>query len=216
MNSAPTGVRADGSSTLRCSPVRWSGYSIERERQWQRDCQRRRRCRCRWHRHTVQHRAAAVHRSDDQRCTGGGARRGPLGSVADPRLGGHLSTSAPQTVTVTNTGNAPLVVTGVTVTDPQFVVTNGCTTVAPTSTCNINVAFAPTSIGATTATLNIASQCCGIAGECCSERNRNSASGGHIAGIAGLRLGDERNQRPRRPSRSATPATPRSPLRASA
>ena len=78
-----------------------------------------------------------------------------LGSVAT------LSTSAAQTVTVTNTGNAPLVVTGVTTSDPQFVVTNGCTTVAPTSTCSINVAFAPTSIGAKTATLNIASNAAG-------------------------------------------------------
>ena len=78
-----------------------------------------------------------------------------LGSVAT------LTTSAAQTVTVTNTGNAPLVVTGVTTSDPQFVVTNGCTTVAPTSTCNINVAFAPTSIGAKTATLNIASNAAG-------------------------------------------------------
>jgi hypothetical protein len=66
------------------------------------------------------------------------------------------TTTAVQTVTVGNNGNAPLTVSGATASDAQFVVTNHCTTpVAPGGTCTIDVAFAPTGNGSVTATLSI-------------------------------------------------------------
>ena len=69
-------------------------------------------------------------------------------------------TVSPNTaVTVTNTGTANLVVTGVTRTGTnpgQFQHTNGCATVVPGASCTVNVRFAPTTTGLKTATLNIA------------------------------------------------------------
>ena len=70
--------------------------------------------------------------------------------------------SAPQTVTVTNTGLGQLVVTGLAFagTDPQdYVVTsNGCLgQIAPTVSCTIGVSFAPQEQGPSSATLQIAS-----------------------------------------------------------
>jgi len=67
-------------------------------------------------------------------------------------------------VVVTNSGNAPLTVTGATIaTGTGFsVANNGCTTVAPAGTCTIQVAFAPgTSTAVRTATLNIAHDAAG-------------------------------------------------------
>ena len=70
--------------------------------------------------------------------------------------------SAPQTVTVTNTGLAPLVVTGLTFagTDPQdyLITSNGCLgPIAAGASCTVGVAFAPQEQGASSATLQIAS-----------------------------------------------------------
>jgi hypothetical protein len=70
-------------------------------------------------------------------------------------------TSAPVTVTVTNTGDANLVVSGVAfggANPTQFVLgTNTCAplpvTLAPAATCTISVAFRPTTTGPKTATL---------------------------------------------------------------
>jgi hypothetical protein len=70
------------------------------------------------------------------------------------------TTSAAQVVTVVNTGNANLVVSGVTFTgaDPtSFAPTTTCTTVAPGGACTVSVRFAPTTAGAKAATLNITS-----------------------------------------------------------
>jgi hypothetical protein len=73
------------------------------------------------------------------------------------------STVSPaQTVTVTNHGGAPLVVTGVTFagTDPQdyLITTNGCLgPVAVDASCPIGVSFAPQEQGASTSSLQIAS-----------------------------------------------------------
>jgi hypothetical protein len=70
------------------------------------------------------------------------------------------TTSAAQVVTVTNTGDAPLNVTGATLSIPggdQFTIpSNGCTVVAPGTSCALTVAFRPTSAGAKTANLVIA------------------------------------------------------------
>ncbi len=67
--------------------------------------------------------------------------------------------SAPQPVTVTNTGSAALPITSITLTGKnlsQFSQTNNCgASVAVGSPCKINVVFAPTSVLAKTATLNV-------------------------------------------------------------
>jgi hypothetical protein len=71
------------------------------------------------------------------------------------------TTSAPQSVTVTNFGTAPGTVTGMSVTGAEaadFVVSqNTCTApLAPQASCTANVAFAPTAAGDRAATLSIA------------------------------------------------------------
>ena len=70
------------------------------------------------------------------------------------------TTSAPQAITVTDTGTLPLVVSGVTVTGTDaalFTATPaaGCASVAPASSCTVNVTFAPTTAGAKVATVTI-------------------------------------------------------------
>ena len=61
------------------------------------------------------------------------------------------TTSASQDVTVTNTGQSDLIVSGATLggTDPTLftISANTCTTVAAGGTCTISVAFAPTAAG---------------------------------------------------------------------
>ena len=70
------------------------------------------------------------------------------------------TTSTSQDVTVTNTGQADLTVTGATLggTDSgQFTITgNTCTTVVAAGTCTISVAFAPTAAAPASATLDVA------------------------------------------------------------
>lgn len=71
-----------------------------------------------------------------------------------------LSTSAAQTVTVSNTGGAPLGVTSVSFTGlnpADFLVkTNNCSSVPANSSCTITVAFRPTALGPRSAALTIA------------------------------------------------------------
>ena len=72
------------------------------------------------------------------------------------------TSSSPQTVTVTNSGTAPLNVGGVTVngSNPSdFSQTNTCTSgaIAPNDSCTINVTFTPSAINTRSASLNIAS-----------------------------------------------------------
>ncbi len=71
------------------------------------------------------------------------------------------TTSATQSITVNNTGTANLVVSGVSVTDPAFSATTACGSVAPGRSCTVNVAFKPTTIGAKSATVNIAHNAAG-------------------------------------------------------
>ncbi|SNT41418.1 Abnormal spindle-like microcephaly-assoc'd, ASPM-SPD-2-Hydin [Granulicella rosea] len=69
------------------------------------------------------------------------------------------ATSAAQVVTVTNTGTAPLVVSGVTLSGANassFAETNTCSNVAAGSTCTVSVTFSPASAGALAATLSLA------------------------------------------------------------
>jgi hypothetical protein len=70
------------------------------------------------------------------------------------------TTSAPLTITVTNTGNSTLTVSAVNITGANaadFKETNTCTTggVAPQSTCAINVTFTPSISGTENATVSI-------------------------------------------------------------
>lgn len=66
------------------------------------------------------------------------------------------STSAAQTITLTNSGNSPLTITGIAVSGP-FAQKNTCTAnaIAPTATCAISVTFSPTAGGALTGTLTL-------------------------------------------------------------
>jgi hypothetical protein len=67
------------------------------------------------------------------------------------------TTSAPQTVTLTNTGSSPLNVTSVTVT-AGFAQTNTCSApIAGNGTCTISVTFTPSGAASTTGTLTIQS-----------------------------------------------------------
>jgi len=68
--------------------------------------------------------------------------------------------SSPRTVTVTNTGNAPLTISNVEVTS-GFSQTNDCTTVAAGSSCTITATFTPTLRGAQTGTITVASNASG-------------------------------------------------------
>jgi hypothetical protein len=68
------------------------------------------------------------------------------------------TTSAPQTMTLTNTGNTNLTVSNVTIIGPNsgdFAETNNCTTVVPQSTCSIIVTFTPSINGAESADVSI-------------------------------------------------------------
>jgi FtsP/CotA-like multicopper oxidase with cupredoxin domain len=70
-----------------------------------------------------------------------------------------LTTSTPQTVTLSNTGGAPLGVLSITFTGTNpadFLQTNNCgATVAANSSCTITVSFRPTALGARSAALTI-------------------------------------------------------------
>lgn len=87
----------------------------------------------------------------------------PVASVAPASLtfpaAGLGVTSAAQTVTVTNAGNADLTVTGATITGAaavDFAATNGCLAAVPQGTsCDVTVTFTPTTGGARAASLAI-------------------------------------------------------------
>jgi hypothetical protein len=68
------------------------------------------------------------------------------------------TTSAPQIMTLTNTGNTNLTVSNVAITGPNsgdFAQTNNCVTVSPQGTCSITVTFTPSISGAETADVSI-------------------------------------------------------------
>jgi hypothetical protein len=92
-------------------------------------------------------------------------------------------TSAAQTVTLTNTGNANLAITslGTTGADPSdFAVTNTCgSSVAAGGTCTISVTFTPVAVGTRTASVTIADNAGG-------SPQTVSLSGSSVGPIAGL------------------------------
>ena len=68
------------------------------------------------------------------------------------------TTSAPQTVTLTNTGNETLSVSGVSLTgtnSKDFAETNNCGQLTPNTTCTISVTFTPSISGTETANVSI-------------------------------------------------------------
>jgi hypothetical protein len=74
------------------------------------------------------------------------------------------SASSSQSVTLTNTGNASLTVSGIAITG-DFTQANNCGSVlSPNSTCSINVIFTPTVAGVRTGTLTITDNTGSVAG----------------------------------------------------
>ena len=70
--------------------------------------------------------------------------------------------SAPQTVTLTNSGSGPLTISSVTVTGSGFAQTNTCgSTVAAGSTCAISVTFTPASSATSSGVLSVADNATG-------------------------------------------------------
>ena len=68
------------------------------------------------------------------------------------------TTTAPQILTLTNTGNTTLNVSAVNITGPNaadFAQTSNCGTVAPQSTCPISVTFTPSIVGTETANVSL-------------------------------------------------------------
>jgi hypothetical protein len=83
----------------------------------------------------------------------------PNGLMFGPQVVG--TTSAPQTINVTNSGNFVVTFTNVTV-NGNYSLTNGCTgQLQPASSCTINVSFTPSSAGAKAGTLTIADDATG-------------------------------------------------------
>ncbi len=74
----------------------------------------------------------------------------PVGNVV-------VGATGTATLTISNTGNAPLDLTGITSSNPLFTVAPATGTVAPGATLTVTVTFAPTAVGAQTGTLTIAS-----------------------------------------------------------
>ncbi len=77
-------------------------------------------------------------------------------SFAQQQIG---TTSAAQTITLTNSGGVPLTLIAATVSPGDFSVVNACgNSLAAHATCAFNVTFSPTAIGSRTATLTITDQ----------------------------------------------------------
>jgi hypothetical protein len=64
------------------------------------------------------------------------------------------TSSTPQSVTITNTGDAAITITSI-VTSAGFTQGNNCGTLASNATCSVNIAFAPTAAGAQNGTVTI-------------------------------------------------------------
>jgi hypothetical protein len=70
----------------------------------------------------------------------------------------ETGSSASQAITISNTGDADLNISGISITgSTDFGQSSACTTVAPAGSCTITVTFSPSSLGAKAATLSILS-----------------------------------------------------------
>ncbi|HUJ40467.1 MAG TPA: choice-of-anchor D domain-containing protein [Candidatus Acidoferrales bacterium] len=90
--------------------------------------------------------------------SGTGSSNVPGFNLAAPLFFGAVlvgTTSAAQTVTITNAGGAPLTISGVMASAQFGVASNNCTTVNIGLSCMISVTFTPTGVGTQTGTLTI-------------------------------------------------------------
>jgi hypothetical protein len=90
-----------------------------------------------------------------------GSGNGPVASFSPTSLnfGDQIvnSRSTPQTVTLTNTGNATLNITSITATGDYSITGNTCgSTLAASANCIFNIAFTPTTTGTRTGNANVA------------------------------------------------------------
>jgi len=97
---------------------------------------------------------------------GGAVLPAPAVSLSPKSLafGGQVvgTTSAPQTVTLTNTGNGILNIRSIATTTGDFGSTSACaSTLAPGASCTIDVTFTPAALGTATSTLSVASDAAG-------------------------------------------------------
>ena len=90
--------------------------------------------------------------------SGTGSSNVPGFNLAAPLYFGAVlvgSTSTPQTVTITNAGGAPLVISSAMASTQFAVASNNCTTVNIGLNCMISVTFSPTAVGTQNGTLTI-------------------------------------------------------------
>lgn len=100
---------------------------------------------------------------------GGGSSKAPQISVSPATMSFPdqviVAASSPLSITVSNTGNADLLVNGASLTGAEpgsYAVTSGCSApVVPGSSCSVNVTFRPTTVGSKAATVSIASNAAG-------------------------------------------------------
>ena len=84
--------------------------------------------------------------------------------------------SAPQQITLTNSGDVPLTLIAAQITSGDFTVVNACgNSLNAHSSCSLNVAFQPKSVGAITGVLTVSDQY--RTQTICAERNRRCAAG---------------------------------------
>ena len=89
------------------------------------------------------------------------------------------TTSAPQTITLTNTGNTDLTVSSVQITgtnSSDFAQTNNCTTIPSQGTCSITATFTPTLAGTETANISVTD---------------NAPGSPHLGSLTGVGVGSE-------------------------
>jgi sugar lactone lactonase YvrE len=88
--------------------------------------------------------------------TGTGTSSGTLSPSAVTFASQEQGTSGAQTVTLSNTGTAPLLITSIAITGSSFSQTNNCAaTLTPAASCQIVITFGPPSIGNYTGSVNI-------------------------------------------------------------
>jgi len=98
------------------------------------------------------------------------------------------TTSAAQTVTLTNTGNASLLVTGI-VASTNFGVTTTCgASIAVGATCNISVTFTPTAVGNIFGTLTVTDNSNGTVGTTQTVALEGTGLGGPVASLSASAL----------------------------
>ena len=102
------------------------------------------------------------------------------------------TTSAEQTVTVTNSGLVGLVITDVASDRATFVVTNNsCATVAPAGSCTFGVTFTPTAAGAEAASITVSHNAAGGSSGVAVDGTGVAAPVAEISPVDGFNFGDQ-------------------------